>query len=302
MRILVVADPQGELDPEWDTTLALARTAVDRGHEVLWCTGAEVALRSGDVVARTTRFGERHGPSRWQAVDAMDVVLLRTDPPVDGHYVETALLLDRVPARTLMVNSPVGVRVANEKLWALEHSDLCPETLVTASPELVHDFVDGRTCVVKPVDGHAGRGVLRLQKCDPNYASIIEQATDLGRRHVVVQPELDVDRVGNTRIFVHFGEPVAAVVRQPVGFGDFRIGRPERTAELTCRDREICDRLRPGLLRLGLVMVGLDVIDGLLVDVNVTSSGALHKSDRLLGTSLCLDLVRRIEHATRSSA
>lgn len=67
------------------------------------------------------------------------------------------------------------------------------------------------------------------------------------------------------------------------------------------RDREITARLAPALRALGLVMVGLDVIDGLLIEVNVTSPGALHKADRRLGTTFCDDLVDLLEHRTQGA-
>jgi glutathione synthase len=151
--------------------------------------------------------------------------------------------------------------------------------------------------VVKPIDGHAGRGVLRLDAADPNRASIVELLTERGRRPVVVQPWLDEVADGNKRIFLHGGRPAGAVLRHPAG-DDFRIGMPDALAELTERDLEIYDRIGPELQRLGLVLVGLDVIGGWLIEVNVTSSGALHKADRLLGTTLCEGFVDLLETTT----
>jgi glutathione synthase len=229
-------------------------------------------------------------------LDDADVVLFRTDPPVDRAYLDATLVLDRVDtARTVLVNDPRGIRLANEKLWGLAHPDLCPPTLVAADRDLIDGFVaEHRRCVVKPIDGHAGRGVLRLDATDPNRASIVELVTERGARPVVVQPWLDEVAEGNKRIFLHGGRPAGAVLRHPAD-GDFRIGMPDALAELTERDHEICDRLGPELQRLGLVLVGLDVIGDRLIEVNVTSSGALHKADRLLGTTLCDDFIDLLE-------
>jgi glutathione synthase len=299
MELVVVGDPLDRLDPAVDTTLGIVTAALARGHRVRACGPSDLAIVEGAAVART--YDVRRGDTRWTRLDDADAVLLRTDPPVDRGYLDATLVLDRVdPARTLMVNDPRGVRVANEKLWALEHPDLCPPTLVTASAELIGDFV-GRhqECVVKPIDGFSGHGVLRLGDQDPNAASIIEISTDGGRRQVVVQPWIDRVRDGNKRLFVHDGVPVAAALRFPVENGDFRIGMPARMVEVDDRDQEICDRLRPGLRGLGLFLVGLDVIDGQLIDVNVTSSGALRKCDRLLGSTLCADFVDLMEDTTR---
>lgn len=289
MQLLVVADPVDHLDTLNDTTLALARAAAGRGHDVAWCERHDLALRHGRVEARTD--------TGWCAVEDVDVVLFRSDPPVERTYLDATLLLDRVdPARTLLVNDPRGIRLANEKLWALAHPDLCPPTLVAADATLITEFVaEHRRCVVKPIDGHAGRGVLRLDVDDPNRISIVELLTEHGRRAVVVQPWLEAVDHGNKRIFLHGGRPAGAVLRFPLG-DDFRIGMPAAVVDLTDRDREICDRIGPALVDLGLVLVGLDVIGDHLIEVNVTSSGALHKADRLLGTSLCTDFIALLEH------
>ena len=57
--------------------------------------------------------------------------------------------------------------------------------MVTADPAAVRAFLaEHRVAVVKPVDGFAGRGVLRLDRHDPNLASLIEIATGGGTRAV----------------------------------------------------------------------------------------------------------------------
>ena len=294
MQLMVIANPLAQLDPETDTTLGLIRAALHRGHRVRHCEIQDLAIAGGQAQALAAEVGE---PGRaWVGLSDHDAILFRTDPPVDRRYLDATFILDRVsPASTLLVNDPRGIRAANEKLWALRFPDLCPDTLVASDSALIHEFVERhRQCVIKPVDGHAGRGVLRLNASDSNRASIVELLTGYGQRAVVVQEWIAAVRDGNKRIFLHYGEPAGAAVRYPIG-PDFRIGRPAACADLTERDREICRRLGPELRALGIVLAGLDVIGGFLIEVNVTSSGALHKSDRLLGTSLCDGFIHLIE-------
>jgi glutathione synthase len=188
-----------------------------------------------------------------------------------------------------MVNDPRGLRACSEHLLPLQYPALIPPTVVTADPRTIRSFLaDQGTAVVKPVDGFSGRGVLRLDRHDPNLASLVEIATGGGTRAVIVQRYLREVVAGNKRIFVVGGVPVGAVYRYPVP-GDFRIGDPSAEAPLNARDREICSLLAPTLRRNGIHLAGLDVIGEHLIEVNVTSVGALRKADALLGWTLCAE-------------
>jgi glutathione synthase len=225
-------------------------------------------------------------------LDDMAAVFMRTEPPVDRTYITATLILDLVdPARTALVNDPGGLRACSEHLLPLRFPDLIPPTVVTADERTVRSFLaEYQTAVVKPVDGFSGHGVLRLDRHDPNLGSLVEISTHGGARAVVVQRFLRDVSAGNKRIFVVAGEPTGAVYRFPQA-GDFRIGNPAAEAPLTARDREICARLAPTLRRHGIHLAGLDVIGPYLIEVNVTSVGALRKADALLGWTLCADLL-----------
>jgi glutathione synthase len=310
MRIVFVADPLESLDASIDTTVGMMSAAQDRGAQV-WVTEAG-QLEAVDGRARALARRVRLAPSgpagghRWTVADRwftaeetrhvwlddVAAVFMRTEPPVDGTYTTATLILDLVDrARTAVVNDPRGLRACSEHLFPLRFPDLVPPTVVTADPRAVRSFVaEQATAVVKPVDGFSGRGVLRLDRHDPNLASLIEISTRGGTRAVVVQRYLREVAAGNKRIFLVDGEPVGGVFRFPAQ-GDFRIGDPSAEAPITARDREICVRLAPALRRDGIHLAGLDVIGRYLIEVNVTSVGALRKADALLGWTLCADLL-----------
>jgi glutathione synthase len=310
MRIAFVADPLESLDPSIDTTVGLMQAAQDRGAEV-WMTEAnrlEAVNGRARALARRVRLAPSRpagghlwavdetwytatGPSRiW--LDDMAAVFMRTEPPVDEAYATATFVLDLVdPTRTALVNDPRGLRACSEHLLPLRYPDLIPPTLVTSDPHAIRSFlIQYGVAVVKPVDGFAGRGVLRLDKHDPNLASLLEMSTAGGTRSVIVQRYLREVAAGNKRVFVIAGEPVGAVHRYPAA-GDFRIGNPSAQAPVTARDREICAHLAPVLRANGIHLAGLDVIGPYLIEVNVTSVGALRKADALLGWTLCADLV-----------
>jgi glutathione synthase len=310
MRTAFVADPLESLDASIDTSVGLMHAAQDRGAEV-WVTEARLLEAVGGR-ARALARRVRLAPSRpldghrWTVadpwftasepqhvwLDETAAVFMRTEPPVDATFSTATLILDLVdPTRTAMVNDPRGLRVCSEHGFPLRFPDLVPPTVVTADPRTIRSFLaEHRVAVVKPVDGFAGRGVLRLDRHDPNLASLIEICTGNGARAVIVQRFQREVAAGNKRVFVIAGEPVGAVYRFPAA-GDFRIGNPSAEAPVTARDREICARLAPALRRYGIRLAGLDVIGPHLIEVNVTSVGALRKADALLGWTLCADLL-----------
>jgi glutathione synthase len=225
-------------------------------------------------------------------LDEMAAVFMRTEPPVDQTYLTATFILDLIdPARTPVVNDPRGLRECSEHLLGLRFPDLCPPTIVTADQHTIRAFLaEHGTAVIKPADGFSGREVLLLDLHDPNLASLIEISTRAGGRAVVVQRYQREVSAGNKRIFVVAGEPAGAVYRFPQD-GDFRIGNPAAEAPITARDREICSQLAPTLRSHGIHVAGLDVIGSHLIEVNVTSVGALRKADALLGWTLCADLI-----------
>ncbi|WP_035812778.1 glutathione synthase [Jiangella gansuensis] len=310
MRVAFVADPLETLDPSVDTSVGLMHAAQDRSAEVWVTEGRLLEACDGRArgLARQVHLApsEPAGDHRWIAAerwftasepqhiwfDDMSAVFIRTEPPVDPSYLAATLILDVVdPSRTAMVNRPAGLRACSEHLLPLRFPDLIPPTVVTADPRTVRSFVtDHRVAVVKPIDGFAGRGVLVLDGEDRNLPSLIEMTTGGGSAAVMLQPFLPQVADGNKRIFLLDGTPVGAIYRFPA-LGDFRIGDPSAEAPVTARDREICARLAPSLTQHGVRMAGIDVIGPYLIEVNVTSPGALRKADGMLGWSLCADVV-----------
>ncbi len=312
MRFVVVADPLPSLNASSDTTVGLIRAAHARGHHVWTTTARALTAAHGRARARCERVeptpADGAAGSSWYIttesrqlwLDEADVVLMRTDPPVDASYLTATLVLDLVDTRrTAIVNDPRGLRAFHEKLAMLAFSELVPPTLVTADESAIYRFARQHgKAVLKPIDGYQGHGVVLLDPVDPNLRSLAELTTDRGRRPVIVQPYLPEVSDGNKRVFVLDGEPKAAVWRYPAD-GDFRIGNPTALAPITDRDRHICRQLRPMLRRHGLRVAGLDVIGEHLIEVNVTSPGALGKADALLGTNLCAQIIDALTTPTR---
>jgi glutathione synthase len=313
MSILVVADPLADLQADIDATVGLMDAGQRMGSSVWACEPKDLDLVDGRVRARAIRVElrprERGDDHRWlvdpvwyealehaelDVAGEIDLVLLRIDPPVDARYLHTAYLLDLVEAAGVrVVNRPEGVRAMHEKIAALRWPELCPATTVSAHVGALRDFVARHgAAVVKPVDGFAGCGVWLIGD-DAAATSLLESATRGGTRHVIAQEYLPAVERGNKRLFLLDGEIVGAVLRRP-SVDDFRIGPPVAAAPVDQDDERIVAAIAPELARHGLALAGLDVIDGHLIEVNLTCPGGMHKTDALLGTDLSGAIMRRL--------
>jgi glutathione synthase len=312
MRSLFVMDFLDRIDVKGDSTYATMLECAARGLPVHVCHPQHLYAEHGRAFARCTEVAvqaqEPHfATSDQEDVDlgAFDVIWMRKDPPFDMEYVFSTYLLDFVPPTTLVINDPVGLKVFNEKLWAMRFADLHPPTLLTRDPRRLTSFVRSQSgrAVLKPWDGNGGRGVLVTSGSDRNLASMIELLTEGGRSAVIAQPYLDRVDEGDKRIMLFDGEPVGAMIRVPSATdfrGNMHVGASTARTELTPRDLEICARLGPELRAHGQIWVGIDVIDGWLTEINITSPTGFHEMRALYGNRLEVDLVDRVaEHSAR---
>ena len=240
------------------------------------------------------------GAPQWQPLDEMDAVFMRQDPPVTVPYLYVTYILDYIDnQKTKVINSPAGLRAANEKMYALQFTEAIPNTIVSADKQVIRDAVDRWGAgVLKPLGGKGGEGILFLEGRDRNFNSIVEVSTHQGQEPVMVQAYLPAAKDGDKRVILLDGEPIGAVNRVPTGKefrGNMAVGGRSDKTELTERDLEICQQVAPALRKDGLIFVGLDIIGGHLTEVNVTSPTGIREIDRLDDVRLGNQVIEWIE-------
>ena len=283
LRVACQMDPIERIDIRGDSTFALLLEAQKRGHK-LFCYGPlDLTLKANRLIARGTAVTLRDkigdhvtiGEARVEDLSDFDVVLLRQDPPFDMSYITTTHLLERIHPKTLVVNNPAEVRNAPEKIWVLDFPDLMPATLVTRQLSEVEAFRrQHKDIIVKPLYGNGGAGVFHLKPGDTNLASLIELFHSANREPFMVQEYLKDVRSGDKRIILVDGEAAGAINRIPAEHetrSNLHVGGTAARTELTQRELEICERLKPELKRRGLIFTGIDVIGDYLTEINVTS-------------------------------
>ena len=283
LNIAVQMDPIERINIRGDSTFALLLEAKARGHRLSYYTPDKLAQRGDSVFATVQPLDVRDevgnhftlGEGQRTELSSFDVILLRQDPPFDMAYITTTHMLERVHPKTLVVNDPTHVRNAPEKIFVLEFSDLMPPTLVTRDLAEIKAFREEHgDIVMKPLYGNGGAAVFRLTRDDLNFGSLYDLFATTFREQWMVQTFLPAVKHGDKRIILVDGEYAGAVNRVPapddLRSNMVRGGSPKET-ELTPREREICKRLGPALRERGLIFVGIDVIDGNLTEINVTS-------------------------------
>jgi glutathione synthase len=311
LKIAVQMDPIERINIRGDSTFALMLEAQQRGHDLVYYTPDRLALTDGRLFATVRRLELRDregdhftlGEPRRAELAERDVVLLRQDPPFDLAYVTTTHLLERIHPATLVVNDPREVRNAPEKMFVMEFPELMPPTLITRDLAEIRAFrARAGDIVMKPLYGKGGEAVFRLAPEDLNFGSLYDLFATTFREQWVVQKFLPAVRLGDKRIILVDGEFAGAVNRVPAP-DDLRSnmvrGATPAATDLTAREREICERIGPSLRARGLLFVGIDVIDGYLTEINVTSPTGIRAIKALGGPDVAAMIWDRIEAKRR---
>ncbi len=315
MRVLFIVDPLERLALAGDTSYALMLECAARGWDVWTCQVEHLGLAGDDAVvdAVPTIVMPATTPAEAFQVEEraarrladFDVVLMRKDPPVDVTYIHATWILDHARGKTLLVNDPRGLRELNGHLAVLRFPQLTPPTIVTRSSERLRAFQkeQGGAIVVKPVDGFGGLGIFVVRDGDPNASSILETSTGAGSRWTIAQRYLPEVSEGDKRIVLVDGEPIGAVLRVPAeaeARGNLHVGGRAVKAVIDERDREIIAALAPTLRAEGQVLVGLDVIGGMLTELNITSPTGVRHIARLDERNVAAPIIDCFERMARA--
>ncbi|MCB1773483.1 MAG: glutathione synthase [Gammaproteobacteria bacterium] len=305
----VVMDPIGSIKIHKDSTFAMLLESQRRGWTLWYMQQEDLCLHDGRCHARIRPLQVRDDPGGWfelgdpesAALDDLDVVLMRKDPPFDMEYVHTTYLLEQAEARgTLVVNRPAALRDANEKLFTAWFPTVCAPTLVSRRHAEFSRFVDEHgDAILKPLDGMGGASIFRVRADDPNRNVIIETLTAHQTRYAMAQRFIPEISAGDKRILVIDGEPVPyALARIPTAGetrGNLAAGGRGVGVALSDKDREIVETVAPRLREHGILFAGIDVIGDFLTEVNVTSPTCIRELDKLYGLNISATLMDCIE-------
>jgi glutathione synthase len=309
LGIGVVMDPISGITPAKDSTLAMMLEAQTRGHRLIYFEQSDLRLRNGVplgtgraiTVTDSRESWYSLGEPREMELGALDLILMRKDPPFDTEYIYSTYILERAEqAGALVVNRPASLRDINEKAFTAWFPQCCPDTLIARSMADLRAFLaeHGRI-VVKPLHGMGGRSIFVVTKGDNNANVIFETMTDYGTRHAIAQRYIPEISQGDKRIIMVDGEPVGLVLARIPPADDNRgnlvAGAQPEVRPLTERDRWICGQVGPVLRERGVLFAGLDVIGDYLTEINVTSPTGIRELRKLDGLDVAARLLDVLE-------
>jgi len=304
VKLGVVMDSIATIHYKKDSTLAMLWEAERRGWEIFYFEQKDLFFQNGEVFAKAKIIKVFADPEHWFevtaehciALDKLNVILMRKDPPFDLEYIYTTYLLEHAERKgVLVVNKPQSLRDANEKLFTAWFPECCPPTVVSRDIHLLRTFLqEQQDMVCKPLDAMGGTLVFRLRFPDENAAVVFETLTQNGTKMAMAQRYIPEIKQGDKRILMINGEPVSyALARIPaegelrgnLAAGGYGIAQP-----LTERDRWICQQVGPVLRKKGLYFVGLDVIGAYLTEINVTSPTCIRELEDQTGLTISTQL------------
>lgn len=291
---------------EPDTSVSLMLECLNRNHRVFICSDTTLSLNGNTPKAIFKELCYNHNQytlisCELIALEELDIIIKRSNPPVDMKYIYNTYILDHLSGtKTLVVNRPSALRKANEKIYINNFTSYVPKSTVTASAEVIKDFLNEQgKIIIKPLDNYGGNGIFALNKGDKNINSIIDLATKDGQTAVIAQEYLNGAEEGDKRIILLGGKPIASIKRIPFS-GDFRANMTKggylEKSDITDYEKEMCKTMAPKLVQDGIYFAGIDVIDGKIIEMNVTSPGFfIRKINPFMGVKLEKTVIDYIE-------
>jgi len=300
MNVCFIMYPWDQIDPENDTSLALIKECVKRNHGVAMCSPANLTIRDSVTSAFCTVIGRMDKvPTSLKSfykkaelreemlpLAGFDAIFFRANPPLDPIMLN---FLDSVKDDVFIINSLEGMREANNKLYTAAfgdaHSNIIPNTHVSKNKKyLIEQIKNSKSdkMIIKPLNGFGGSGVILIEKSAmSNINSLLDfyiSGKDGTSNYVILQDYIEGADQGDVRILMLNGEAVGAMKRVP-GNDDHRsnvsAGGSVQKHTLTKAEKALCKQIGPKLVKDGLYFVGIDVIGGKLVEVNVMSPGGI---------------------------
>jgi glutathione synthase len=299
-------DSFNKLDIKTDSTISIIKEALILGIKVyvsnpndltLMQNNAFVSFREVTLINSKFSFSEQKN----SCINKFDYFFIRQDPPFDLKYLTNCYLLElhqKFNKNPKFINDPGGIKNFTEKICPIYFNSLMPKTLVTSDEKIFKETLSKKkTLILKTLYNKGGEGVIKVEKNDKNSLSKFKELINKYKVPVVIQDFVSKVSKGDKRVILIEGEPISLINRVPpkgLYKANLHLGGKAEVSTLTKKELEICERLKPFLLKNNLFFVGIDLIDEKLTEINVTSPTGIVQIQELTGTNIAEDLWRKL--------
>lgn len=299
--IAFLIDPIDTLSLHHDSSIGMMAASLQLDCRVFFFEAKDLFLQDNIVYAHLTPLLSadlkneawyHSGLAKAVALQEMDAIIVRKDPPFDIDYIFMTYLLElALKAGVYVTNPPRALRDFNEKLMTYYFPELIPPSLVSANQQDIRAFWEQhQEIILKPLDGMGGANIFHIKPKDPNFPVACEILTQRGQRPIIAQKFIPEISQGDRRIILFYGEPVEKVlVRVPKeneSRANIAAGGSYHFDNLTKRDRYLCAQIKAFVIKENLSFVGLDVIGDYITEINITSPTMLRELSAELNDDL----------------
>ncbi len=296
-KVAVQMDPIESIRFETDSSFIFSLEAQKRGYELFYYQPKNLYMKNGEVIAKAQKIKLKYDPKDYFklgeditiSLSDMDVVLMRQDPPFDMNYITYTHFLEKIHPKTFVVNNPSEVRNCPEKLFVCDFKEFVPPTIISANVDSIMEFAkEYKDVVIKPLYAFGGRDVFHLTK-EKNKRAKIKFLLKKYNTPIIAQKFLPGVIKGDKRVIFINGEVVSMLNRVPASgtiLSNIAAGGHAEKTTLSKREMDICSAVGPELKKRGLITAGIDLIDGYVTEINVTSPTGFHLLNRMHGIKL----------------
>ena len=298
LRIAIQMDPLNKLHHKSDSSLIIAKEALNRGHKVFIYEPKDLTLKDNQLFANISslkilkkrKVFFKKGKKKNTNLSLMNILLIRQDPPFNINYITATYLLEHLNPKTLIINNPKSIRDAPEKLHVTYFKKLTPPTLISQNEIEIKKYIrKHKNVIVKPLYEKGGKGIFKIDSIEKNSNEKIKNILKKEKMPIVIQKYIPQVKYGDKRIILFDGNPVGSMKRVPakneVRANLSRGGTAKKTT-LTSRDKLICKKLKSWLKKEKIFFAGIDIIGNYLTEINITSPTGIVEINKLENTKI----------------
>ena len=223
-------------------------------------------------------------------LENFSAIFIRQDPPYDMKYISNTYLLEKLK-KPMVINNPSELRNFPEKHIMMNFPDLTPSTIISSDVEVLIKFIEkNNEVILKPAYGNGGLGIVKVGASKRNLKNFLSKyINQFSNNPIIAQRFLKNYIRGDKRVILINGNVKGSVLRVPKKNSiksNFHAGGSAVKTSLNKKEKLICQKIKNFLISKKLYFVGIDIIDGFLTEINITSPTGIQEINRLDGVNI----------------